>query len=870
MTTRIYSNNFSTILDGAIGSGDLTITLSSVTGLPTIVGDQEFRLTLGTGSTVEVVIVTAVVGFDLTVTRGEEGTAAAAWADASDVSLNATDDSFERLAESHIAYRATSTGVLSGGVVTINADTAKFDMTAGTGIIVDSHTDPDNPVITEVSWSAATAQTTTYLATNLASTLAIDDTGAIVQVAGGVTNVDFRDTISLATLVHPDNVAIQSVGVDVVPAYDPLLTVKDLSDSIGPINVSGNTISGNGSNLSINKSAGNTYILGNNFYTSTKDPHVMANASLTAPTMFLSYRDGSGGLATPNVQTTLDPGFYDDGTGTLASVGNNEWTILRVFMFSSTNNILVAYGQNIHTSQAGAEASINTESFDKNELLNGGSLRSYIVIKGNATDITNSAQATLINGGKFGDTSGGGSGSSTTTLQQAYDNSTDPEIDTDATRGAFSVQRGSALDSDTIYEGLNGAGTVTFSVTGDGDTTLVDLTATGVVDAGGATSLEIPNGATPTVDAAGEVAVDTTITDHTGLITYHDGTEALYAVGLPTANLLSTDGYVIAYNATNNEFEMVAGGGGGGSSTFAGLTDITFSTTTATDDTASYDDVRYFRTGNPLVTNGGVTLLGGLSTSVRMLGWGGHVTFPTPRLIGNAADDVIGFDASHNPIIYNSSTGLTFLSTYITVDGTMRFGSTDYLQNNLGRTVLEIGQTNSASTHVKIDCGTNAKITPSGTGELDFANGFVLGGGTDVLEDYEIGTFTATLDFATTGDLSVVYSNQAGTYTRIGNLIIAKINMSATPTFTTASGEVEIGGLPFAAASTGFGGVLQSKSSAWTFPTGTSVVFPRVASGDAHYTVRGVGSTTGLIAVVAADCTSASAHTFSGNIYYYV
>lgn len=87
---------------------------------------------------------------------------------------------------------------------------------------------------------------------------------------------------------------------------------------------------------------------------------------------------------------------------------------------------------------------------------------------------------------------------------------------------------------------------------------------TGVYDFGGATSLEIPNGAAPTVNAAGEIAVDTTITDHTGLIKYHDGTEELTVIALPTANLTTTDGDVVAYNATNNEFEMTAGSGGSG------------------------------------------------------------------------------------------------------------------------------------------------------------------------------------------------------------------------------------------------------------------------------------------------------------------
>jgi hypothetical protein len=91
----------------------------------------------------------------------------------------------------------------------------------------------------------------------------------------------------------------------------------------------------------------------------------------------------------------------------------------------------------------------------------------------------------------------------------------------------------------------------------DGDT------YTGVHDFGGATSLEIPNGAAPTVDAAGEIAVDTTITDYTGLVKYHDGTEELTVVGMPTANLTTNDGDVVKYNAANNEFEMGAGGGSG-------------------------------------------------------------------------------------------------------------------------------------------------------------------------------------------------------------------------------------------------------------------------------------------------------------------
>ncbi len=87
---------------------------------------------------------------------------------------------------------------------------------------------------------------------------------------------------------------------------------------------------------------------------------------------------------------------------------------------------------------------------------------------------------------------------------------------------------------------------------------------TGVYDFGGATSFEIPNGAAPTVDAAGEIAIDTTITDYTGLIKYHDGVEELTVVAMPTANLNTTDNYAVVYDALNNEFTMEAQAGGVG------------------------------------------------------------------------------------------------------------------------------------------------------------------------------------------------------------------------------------------------------------------------------------------------------------------
>ena len=89
-------------------------------------------------------------------------------------------------------------------------------------------------------------------------------------------------------------------------------------------------------------------------------------------------------------------------------------------------------------------------------------------------------------------------------------------------------------------------------------------TYTGTHDFGGAT-LEIPNAAAPSMSVAGQIALDTTTTDHTALLKYHDGTNEFVIPAILTSGLSTTDNDVIAYNAANNRFEMEAQTGSGGS-----------------------------------------------------------------------------------------------------------------------------------------------------------------------------------------------------------------------------------------------------------------------------------------------------------------
>ena len=64
----------------------------------------------------------------------------------------------------------------------------------------------------------------------------------------------------------------------------------------------------------------------------------------------------------------------------------------------------------------------------------------------------------------------------------------------------------------------------------------------------------------------------------------------------------------------------------------------------------------------------------------------------------------------------------------------------------------------------------------------------------NTLDDYEEGTFTPTLSFA--GGGSVTYSEQSGTYTRVGRIVTCNASFFIGTT-SSPSGNAEIAGLPF-------------------------------------------------------------------------
>ena len=453
-----------------------------------------------------------------------------------------------------------STGWISGCDISINVDPTKFDVSAGVVCVMDTYTDPNKPVLTTVAFGGVTGITPANTALPVTA-LAIDATGSVIESNNGFTGEAIRDNAVIGSVGHPSGGVITTVNeFTTAPNANLASTLNDLGEALGTVNVSGNVISANGPNLKLDCSAGSIFRVGVNAKDNAKNPNEISGATVAAFPFFYTWRNGVGGFEIASATDVL-PGAYDDGTGGVGtpngSVGNNEWSIHRVFVERSTGTFALQFGTATYGSKADAIANIKSEPFDKNPALRGWVLRSAVIVKGNATDLSNLTDADFVSYGKFGDDSAAGATTSTTTLQSAYDNSAgQPKVLTDAAGGAVALQRGSAADTDFVLEARNGAGTTTFSVDGNGLTTASTLTDGTITVTGGnisgatsvsATSLTgtLQTAAQPNITSVGTLSALAV----TGTVT-HTGTSVINGAIQGTGDISRTGNATLTGNLT--------------------------------------------------------------------------------------------------------------------------------------------------------------------------------------------------------------------------------------------------------------------------------------------------------------------------------
>lgn len=330
---------------------------------------------------------------------------------------------------------AQSTGLISGGEITINANTAKFDLEAGTGQIIDSKTDPAMPDVIPVSWATSTAIAVTDLATSHVQYISIDSTGAILQSITMPSQALKRSQIYLGYIYNTNLTTISDIYNEPETVANPMNSLSDLSKALGYINVSGNIISGNGLDMSLIKSAGSLYSAGSNFHTDSDNPNIKTIAALDSSVTSWRYISYTGAYS-GNSQVVID-NVYDNVAGGLINqaVPSVNWTIQRIYV-SFLGNWYGMKGQILYTSLSDAKNGIFTDPFTTPDIIKENTmLLAYIIIKSGSTTIPADQ---IVTAGNLG--SGATGVSDATSLQTAFDNSTAPQIVADVTNTGLDIK----------------------------------------------------------------------------------------------------------------------------------------------------------------------------------------------------------------------------------------------------------------------------------------------------------------------------------------------------------------------------------------------------------------------------------------------
>jgi hypothetical protein len=303
--------------------------------------------------------------------------------------------------------KTLKTGIISGGALSI-ASATTINIAAGTGIVIDT-TDASNIIRSDVSWNEVLGY---------APNLSLDGSNIIIVDSNGnisdIRNVDktdetYRDYIILGTvsiymssLIHADS---RPYNLGYVSQ-----SFEDFErDIIGPSTISGLVYSANGANLSLDYTEGRIFNIGCGFALGAQNtPNEKDISGVEAPVLFMTYHDGPTLYPDGGPTIYVNPDKIDNGDGTTSSVGNNNWTVQRIFY--SPTATLVSYGQEEYNTFDLAIESINSQEFFEAGALPASWFRAFLVIKEGAVDLSDITQAVFFEAPKFRLFGAGGGG----------------------------------------------------------------------------------------------------------------------------------------------------------------------------------------------------------------------------------------------------------------------------------------------------------------------------------------------------------------------------------------------------------------------------------------------------------------------------
>lgn len=411
--------------------------------------------------------------------------------------LNINGNSYDLSANREWRTALADTGALTYAGISVASGT-QVNIGAVTGYIVNNETNPALPSYIFINYAGEAGKTVTTLGSGIVTYVLLNSSGTIVFQNTFPTSAQRKTHIYLSKIAHPGG-TITTAGNEVDFITSPQSQFRDFFQTINYVN-QGVTTAPVAASLTFSSTTGTITGDGINFVADNTNPNTLTIAPQSPVSFLPRTQTGAGGLAT----TTVAVASYDvAGTVTTIPGGGNISTLRYVFLVPGLG-FVVQYGQTTYTNLVNAVAAVGKESFTiYPSLVRNAILVGVIAARKGATNLADTNDAQFFKADIFGQIIGASAGVSVGTMQTAYNNSLVPQVTVTDALGAMTWRNGRALNSSTISEWQNIAGTTVAQMTGNGDFTANSFIKTG----GTATQLLLANGTTtPVTDFAKVIA----------------------------------------------------------------------------------------------------------------------------------------------------------------------------------------------------------------------------------------------------------------------------------------------------------------------------------------------------------------------------
>ena len=305
-----------------------------------------------------------------------------------------------------------STGILDGGVLGISG-TNSFTITAGDGVILDFNKESaaakPHPELKHISWAAQTIVVSDLDALNASDKqtwIYVDELGVVNQQSVPFTNTQYNFALPIGAVIHNSGVATFAKSFPRT-AYGQQNQFGEFARLFGPMKKEGLEVLPIVGTTQLQRSSGVSFAPGINYSIDPNNPSFVTDAAQNPCVIHKYYQDGAGDFIRDTNggvgYTTIDNTLYDDGSGTLATLNNNKYSIQRVYYFPNNPSLLIVYyGRNQYDTLDAANTNLSSEPFTESpNTANQAVFLGYLLMEKGASDLSSITNVRVIQAGVF-------------------------------------------------------------------------------------------------------------------------------------------------------------------------------------------------------------------------------------------------------------------------------------------------------------------------------------------------------------------------------------------------------------------------------------------------------------------------------------